>query len=56
MKTPKKKGGGARAPPPVIHEESVLLADLGYGYGSAAPASMIVCRPFGNVVGTQAWP
>jgi hypothetical protein len=48
-----EKGGGAFAPPPFIHEESVLPADLGYGYGSVEPASMMVWRPFGNVAGTQ---
>jgi hypothetical protein len=37
-----KKGGGAVAPPPFIPEESVLLADLRYGNGSAEPASMSV--------------
>ena len=53
-----KKGGGAVAPPPFIHEheESVLLAALRYGNGSAFPASISVWRPFGNVVGTQLCP
>ena len=49
-----KKSGDAFAPPLVIHEWSVPLAvSFDYGHGSAEPASMIVWRPFGNVVGTQ---
>jgi hypothetical protein len=36
-----------------LHEESELLAGSGYG---RTTASMSVCRPFSNVVGTQPCP